>query len=65
MTCEQASQRSTDYLEGAVSIAQRWSYRAHLATCRNCRAELRQTRLTVTLLRRVDRRRCPSRPAPT
>jgi anti-sigma factor RsiW len=53
MTCEQASQRSTDYLEGALSTAQRWSFRAHLARCRHCRAELRQLRLTVSLLRRV------------
>jgi anti-sigma factor RsiW len=51
--CEQTHRRGTDYLEGALSTAERWRYRAHLARCRSCRAELRQLRLTVDLLRRV------------
>jgi anti-sigma factor RsiW len=51
--CEQAHQRGTDYLDAAVSTAERWRYRAHLARCRSCRAELRQLRLTIDLLRRV------------
>lgn len=53
MICEQTHQRGTDYLEGALSTAERWRYRAHLARCRSCRAELRQLRLTIGLLVRV------------
>ena len=52
-TCGQPSQRATDYLEGALSTAGRLAYFAHLARCGDCRAELRQLRLTVSLLSRV------------
>ena len=51
MTCTQVHDRATDYLERKLSIAGRFALRAHVATCRDCRAYLRQMRLTVSVLR--------------
>lgn len=51
MTCDQIHDRATDYMERKLSIAGRLAFRAHVATCRACRAHLRQMRLTVSVLR--------------
>jgi hypothetical protein len=50
MTCSQVNERATDYLERKLSIAGRLAVRAHVARCRDCRAFLRQMRLTVSVL---------------
>jgi hypothetical protein len=53
MTCSQVNERATDYMERKLSIAGRLAVRAHVARCRDCRAFLRQMRLTVSVLHGV------------
>lgn len=49
LVCQQASQRVTDYLEGALSRAQRHRFEAHLAGCPDCPEYLAQMRALITL----------------
>ena len=50
LTCKQLVELVTDYLEGALSPADRARFDAHLAGCRGCRAYLEQMRRTVRTL---------------
>ena len=50
LTCKQLVELVTDYLEGALSPADRARFDAHLAGCRGCRAHLEQMRRTIRTL---------------
>ena len=47
MTCREMVELITDYLEGALSPADRARAEEHLATCGPCNAYLEQMRLTI------------------
>jgi anti-sigma factor RsiW len=49
MTCQQAIELMTDYLEGVLSPAQRRRFEAHLASCPDCPEYLAQIRAIITL----------------
>jgi len=51
LTCKQLSERSTDYLEGALSPAQVAGFKMHLLMCKHCRAHVDQLAKTVRLLK--------------
>ena len=53
-SCRQAVELVTDYLEGALAPSKRQRFEAHLAACEGCDEYLRQVRLTVELLGRVE-----------
>jgi predicted anti-sigma-YlaC factor YlaD len=46
LTCRELVELVTDYLEGALSPAQRARFEEHLAMCDGCRAYLEQLRTT-------------------
>jgi anti-sigma factor RsiW len=47
VVCQQAVELVTDYLEGALSRAQRRRFEAHLAGCPHCTEYLAQMRATI------------------
>jgi anti-sigma factor RsiW len=49
LVCRQAVELVTDYLEGALSRADRRRFEAHLAACPHCTEYLAQIRVTIDL----------------
>jgi|HubBroStandDraft_2_1064218.scaffolds.fasta_scaffold00402_8 anti-sigma factor RsiW len=49
LVCQQVVELVTDYLEGALSRAQRRRFEAHLADCEHCTEYLEQMRATIRL----------------
>ena len=49
IVCQQAVELVTDYLEGALSRADRHRFEAHLAGCPHCTEYLAQMRATIEL----------------
>ena len=49
LVCQQAVELVTDYLEGALSRADRRRYESHLAGCPHCTEYLAQMRKTIDL----------------
>jgi anti-sigma factor RsiW len=49
LTCQELVELVTDYLEGALSAAQRARFEEHLTTCTGCRNYLAQMRQTIKL----------------
>jgi anti-sigma factor RsiW len=53
IVCHQAVELVTDYLEGALSRADRRRFEAHLVGCPHCTEYLAQMRATIELTGRV------------
>ena len=53
MTCRQVVELMTDYLEGALSAADRARFEEHIAGCDGCRAYLAQLSTTRKVLRKL------------
>lgn len=49
LTCQELVELVTDYLEEALSPADRERFETHLSTCRHCTAYLAQMRTTIRL----------------
>ena len=49
LTCQELVELVTDYLEGALSAAQRARFEEHLTKCTGCRNYLAQMRETIKL----------------
>jgi anti-sigma factor RsiW len=54
LVCRQAVALVTDYLDGALSAADRERFEAHIADCPHCRTYLEQIRTTIALTGRVE-----------
>ena len=50
MTCRQVVELMTDYLEGALSAADRARFEQHIADCDGCTAYLAQMRTAMLLM---------------
>jgi len=50
MTCREVVELMTDYLEGALTAADRLRFEDHLAGCEGCTAYLEQLRLSLRVL---------------
>ena len=50
LTCRELVELVTDYLDGALSPAERGRFDAHLAVCPHCRAYLAQMQVTVRMI---------------
>jgi anti-sigma factor RsiW len=53
VTCRQVVELMTDYLEGALSAADRARFEEHIAGCDGCRAYLAQLSTTRKVLRKL------------
>ena len=53
LVCQQAVELVTDYLEGALSRADRRRFEKHLAGCPHCTEYLAQIRATIVVTGRV------------
>jgi anti-sigma factor RsiW len=53
LACQQVVEMVSDYLEGALSRAQRRRLEAHLAGCEHCGEYLRQMHATIALTGRL------------
>lgn len=53
LMCRELVELVTDYLEGALSEAERARFDAHLAECVDCRAYMSQMRRSVGVLSRL------------
>ncbi len=51
MSCFEATRSVTDFLERGLRLRRRLAFRLHVATCRGCRAYLKQMRLAILGLR--------------
>ena len=49
LTCQELVELVTDYLEGALSRADRARFETHIAACENCREYLAQFEQTVAV----------------
>ena len=54
LTCRQAVELVTDYLEGTLPRRQRRRFEKHLRGCPNCTEYLEQIRATIRLAGRVE-----------
>jgi anti-sigma factor RsiW len=54
LVCRDAVQLVTDYLEGALTRAERSRFEAHVAACPHCAEYLAQIRTTIALTGRVE-----------
>lgn len=54
LVCREAVALVTDYLEGALTGADRARFEAHLADCPHCSTYLEQIRTTIVLSGRVE-----------
>ena len=54
LVCREAVELVTDYLEGALSTADRARLEGHLATCPHCTEYLAQMRRTLDALGRIE-----------
>jgi anti-sigma factor RsiW len=59
LSCRQAVDLMTDYLEAALPPAKRSAFERHLAQCEACTAYLRQMELTVATLGRLEPEQLP------
>ena len=59
MSCRQVVGLVTEYLEGALSDADRRRFEAHIAGCPNCTEYLAEMRTTLRLMGRLDPERLP------
>jgi hypothetical protein len=59
MTCEEAREALSAYLDEALAPEERSRVEGHLEGCAECRRELAAVRATVALLRRVEPARAP------
>jgi anti-sigma factor RsiW len=53
LVCQQAVELMTDYLEGALSRADRRRFEKHLAKCQGCTEYLAQIHATIAITGRV------------
>jgi anti-sigma factor RsiW len=53
LVCQQAVELVTDYIEGALSRADRRRFERHLAKCHGCTEYLAQIRATIAITGRV------------
>jgi anti-sigma factor RsiW len=49
LTCQELVELVTDYLDGALSRADRARFEAHIAACTNCREYLAQFEQTIAV----------------
>jgi anti-sigma factor RsiW len=54
MVCQRAVELVTDYIEGALSRADRRRFESHLAGCPHCTEYLAQMRVTIQLSGRLE-----------
>ena len=54
MTCRRVTELITDYLDGALSPADRRRFETHLAGCDGCTTYLEQMRATIETLGIID-----------
>ena len=54
VVCQQAVELVTDYIEGALSRADRRRFESHLAGCPHCTEYFEQMRVTIQLSGRVE-----------
>jgi Putative zinc-finger len=59
MTCHDARERFSEWVDDALPPDERAAVAAHLETCADCRRELDRVSGTVALLRRMERPRAP------
>ncbi len=53
LSCKQLVQRSSDFLDGQLSVRERLLLHAHLAMCVNCRRFIRQLRLSQRVVQQL------------
>lgn len=53
LSCKQLVQRSSDFLDGQLSVRELLLLRAHLAMCVNCRRFIRQLRLSQRVVQQL------------
>lgn len=53
LSCKQLVLRSSDFLDGQLSLRERFALRAHLAMCANCRRFIRQLRLAGRVVQQL------------
>jgi len=61
MPCQELVELITDYLEGALSDADRERFEEHLKSCRHCRTYLEQMRHTIRALGRLPETSIPEK----
>lgn len=53
LSCKQLVLRSSDFLDGQLTLRERFSVRTHLTMCNNCRRFIRQLRLTQRVVQQL------------
>jgi len=61
LTCQELVELVTDYLEGALSVEDRFRFEEHIAVCPPCRAHLWQMRETIRVLGQLTEESVPPR----
>ena len=53
LSCKQLVLRSSDFLDGQLTLRERFAVRTHLAMCVNCRRFIRQLRLSQRVVQQL------------
>lgn len=53
LSCKQLVLRSSDFLDGQLSLRERFALRVHLAMCGHCRRFIRQLRLAGRVVQQL------------
>jgi hypothetical protein len=59
LTCRDVVELATEYFEASLPAATSERFAAHVAGCRGCQAYVRQTRITIDVVRAVADGRAP------
>jgi predicted anti-sigma-YlaC factor YlaD len=60
LSCKDACENVTEYLDGETTVVQRLSMRFHLLLCKNCRTFFRQFQIVIGTAAKIS-----AAPAPT
>ena len=58
-TCDQIEARISDYLDGAMTVAQEAAFTAHVASCPNCTQLVARIKGLVKNMRNVEQEEVP------
>ncbi len=53
LSCREMTELVTDYVEGYLSLADRMRFQLHIGMCRDCRAYVRQMKVTSRALAKL------------
>ncbi len=55
LTCQQISERASEYIDGGMSLGQRIPFRFHLMMCQHCQRFVKNVNSSIVMMQRLRR----------